>query len=157
MCRLDASCRFWEDFEYCRKNNKSCLCRAAIMYNETQNKANWGRNPEYIHHAITFTTSVGLAAMILKLVPKFLKPYIPLSNGLTGRILAPLFVNIRRGERILEKYIGPIFQERLQKMQELGDKYSKQVWKGLNILILGWYDSMANRLGTEKGRSNETS
>ena len=45
---------------------------------------------------------------------------------LTIRFLAPFFF-ISRGEKTLDKYIGPIFQERLQKMAKLGYEYAKEV------------------------------
>lgn len=33
-----------------------------------------GRNPEYLSRAIGYTTAVGMAAMFLKLMPKYLRP-----------------------------------------------------------------------------------
>ena len=100
-------------------------------------EANVGRDPEYLRHAINHTTSVGLAALVLKIIPKYLRPYKLPMRELISRFIALFFVNIRRGEQALEKFVGPIFQERLQKMRELGCEYQRQVGKSYSNLSLG--------------------
>jgi len=42
------------------------------------------------------------------------------------RFIALCF-NIRGGEKTLDNYIRPIFQERLEKMAKLGHEYAKEV------------------------------
>jgi len=46
---------------------------------------------------------------------------------LTIRLISPLFFNISRGEKTLDKYVSPIFQERPENMEKLGCEYAKEV------------------------------
>jgi len=73
-----------ERFEYRRQNKQSCLRWSTFVYNQLHQRKSLiyiGRNPEYLHHAIGHTVSVGMAAMVLKLMPAYIKPYRLCRNG----------------------------------------------------------------------------
>ncbi|TFK56600.1 cytochrome P450 [Heliocybe sulcata] len=73
------------------------------------------RNRGYIDLCIGFTIDVALGAFIINMFPTFLRP-------LVGRVLTRVPGTIGRGV----EYLGPIIEDRLQKMQENGKDWAEK-------------------------------
>jgi hypothetical protein len=88
--------------------------------------AETGRNNDYLDHAVRHAVDVAKAALTLRLLPEFLKPYS--SRYSLHLSLAKLFFrDLRRGSQNAYKHLAPIIEERKKMQRELGSDWKKPV------------------------------
>lgn len=73
------------------------------------------RDPDYVNLCVRFTMDVALSAFVINLFPTFMRPFV-------GRLLSRVPGSINRGV----KHLGPIIEDRIQKMRQYGKDWAEK-------------------------------